>query len=179
MAKKNDDPKWKSYEEIAAFVLNQCAAEFGLARVEGKQDVVGESGAKWEVDARGWTDGDAAHFLIECKKHEGTAISQAITGSLAYQIQDTNADGGFLVSPRGLQSGAKKVAAANNIHEIKLDPKSNSSAYFGEWLGKLRGGVNEDVGIQFSERLLIQKIDKDGNETVVYDSNQDDKADNA
>ncbi|CAJ3548703.1 Uncharacterised protein [Burkholderia pseudomallei] len=176
MVKKKDDPTWKSYEEIAAFVLNQCAAEFGLSRVEGKQDVAGKSGTEWEVDARGWTEGDTAHFLVECKKHEKTAISQAITGSLAYQIQDTDAEGGFLVSPHGLQSGAKKVAAASNIHEIKLDPKSSSAAYFGEWLGKLRVGFTEEVGLQVSEHLFIKEIDKDGNETVVYDSDKDDKA---
>lgn len=175
MAKKKDDPTWKSYEQIASFVLNQCAKEFGLSRVDGKQDVAGKSGTEWEVDARGWTEGDTTHFLVECKKHEKTAISQAITGSLAYQIQDTGAEGGFLVSPHGLQSGAKKVAAANNIYEIKLDPKSSTAAYFGEWLGRLHVGVNEEVNVQFSEHLLIKEIDKDGDETVVYDSDNANK----
>jgi len=179
MAKKKDDPTWKTYEEIAAFVLHQCAKEFGLSRVEGKQVVAGKSGTDWEVDARGWTEGDTAHFLVECKKHEKTAISQAITGSLAYQILDTDAKGGFLVSPHGLQSGAKKVAAANNIHEITLDPKSSTAAYFGEWLGRLRVGFTEEANLQISEHLLIKAIDKDGNETEVYDSDKDDKAKDA
>lgn len=176
MAKKAD-PSWKSYEQIAAFVLNQCAKEFGLERVEGKQDVAGKSGTEWQVDARGWTEGNTAHFLVECKKHSDTAISQAITGSLVFQIQDTDAAGGFLVSPRGLQSGAKKVAAAHNIHEIKLDPRSTTAAYFGEWLGKLRIGLSETVTL--SERVLITKTDENGNETVVYDSGKDDKTNKA
>lgn len=170
MAKRAKNPAWKSYEEIATFVLNQCAAEFGVSRFEGKQDVAGKSGTDWEVDARGWTEGDKTHFLVECKKHEKTGISQAITASLAYQIQDTDAEGGFLVSPHGLQSGAKKVAAANNIHEIKLDPRSSTSAYFGEWLGKLRLGLTEEVNLQISEHLLIREIDEQGNQKVIYDS---------
>lgn len=175
MVENSAEPIWRSYEEIATFVLNQCAEEFGLSRVEGKQEVVGKSGTEWEVDARGWTEDDTAHFLVECKRYKNTGISQAITGSLAYQIRDTNAGGGFLVSPRGLQSGAKKVAAANNIHEIKLDPSSNSSAYFGEWLGKLRAGFTEVINVQFSDHLLIMAIDKEGNQTTVYDSDKDDK----
>lgn len=170
MPRNKDDPSWKSYEAIAAFVLNQCAEQFGLSKVEGKQDVAGKSGTEWEVDARGWTEGNTAHLLVECKKHEKTAISQAITGSLAYQIQDTDAAGGFLVSPHGLQSGALKVAAANNIHEIKLDPKSSTAAYFGEWLGKLRAGFTEVANAQISEHLLIQELDDAGNRTLVYDS---------
>ena len=70
----------------------------------------------------------------------------------------------------------QEVAAANNIHAIKLDPKSSTAAHFGEWLGKLRIGLTEEVGLQVSEHLLIKKIDKDGNETEVYDSDKDDKA---
>lgn len=176
MAEKEKSPDWKSYEEIAAYVLNQCAAQFGLSRVDGKQDVAGKSGTDWEVDARGWTEGDTAHFLVECKKHEKTAISQAITGSLAYQILDTDASGGFLVSPLGLQSGAKKVAASNNIHEIKLDPRSTTSTYFGEWLGKLHVGFTEELNLQASEHLLIKSIDKEGVEAVVYDSAKDERS---
>ncbi|WP_175701133.1 restriction endonuclease [Burkholderia ambifaria] len=174
MAKKKADPTWKSYEQIAEFVLNQCANEFGLSRFEGKQDVAGKSGTDWEVDARGWTEGDSAHFVVECKKHSNTAISQAITGSLFCTIRDTDAAGGFLVSPHGLQSGAKKLAASTNIHEIKLDPRSTTAAYFGEWLGKLRIGLSETIS--FSERILIKKIDENGNETVVHDSDENNTA---
>jgi hypothetical protein len=173
MSKKKKDPRWRTYEEIATLVLNQCAAEFGIERVEGKQDVVGKSGTTWEVDARAWTAGNASHLLVECKKHENTGISQAITSQLGWQILDTDAEGGFLVSPNGLQSGAKFVAAAANIREIKLDPRSTPSAWFGEWLGKLRAGFTDEVNVNVSEHLLIKKIDKDGNETVVHDSDKD------
>ena len=170
MADKKD-PAWRSYEQIAAFVLDQCAREFGLERFEGKQNVPGKSGANWEVDARGWSEGNSAFFIVECKNHAGAGISQALTGSLAYSITDTEAAGGFLVSPNGLQSGAAKVAAADGIHEIKLDSASTTSAYFGEWLGKLRVGLFDKVNVNVSEHLLIRKIDEDGNSSVAYDSN--------
>lgn len=167
---KKADKTWKSYEEVAAFVLDQCAAEFGLGRFDGKQIIPGASGTDWEVDARGWSNDGATFVVVECKKHTGTGISQALTGSLAYAIKDTGAAGGFLVSPCGLQSGAKKVAAAEGIQEIKLDPKSTTSAYFGEWLGTLRAGFVDTVNVSISEHLLIKVIDKNGNVTQVYDS---------
>lgn len=168
---KKADKTWKTYEEVAAYVLNQCAADFGLGRFDGKQVVSGGSGADWEVDARGWSKDGSTFVIVECKKHTGTGISQGITGSLAYVIKDTGASGGFLVSPAGLQSGAKKVAAAEGIHEIKLDPKSTTSAYFGEWLDKIRAGFTDTVNVSISEHLSIKAIDKEGAATQVYDSN--------
>lgn len=168
MTKKAETKTWKSYEEVAAFVLSACAAEFGLGRFDGKQVIAGASGTKWEVDARGWSEDGLTFVIVECKLHLGTGINQALMGSLAYTIKDTGAAGGFLVSPCGLQSGARMVAAAEGIHEIKLDPRSTTSAYFGEWLGKIRIGLTDNVSI--SEHLSITMIDKDGAVTQIYDS---------
>jgi len=45
---------WRSYEEVARYLLDQFAAEFGLERVEGKQMVGGKrSGMVWEPAVRG------------------------------------------------------------------------------------------------------------------------------
>ena len=170
---KKKNPGWRTYEEIATHVLNQCSEEFGLARFEGKQMVAGKSGTEWQVDARGWSKDGLTHVIVECKKHSDTGISQAITASLAYVMTDTCAAGGFLVSPNGLQAGGKKVAAAEGIHEIKLDPVSTTSAYFGEWLGSLRAGFTDQVDVSLGEHVLIQLIDRDGNVTQVYDSEKD------
>jgi len=167
---KKADKTWKTYEEVAAFVLNQCAADFGLGRFDGKQVISSVSGADWEVDARGWSEDESTFVIVECKKHTGTGISQAITGSLAYVIKDTGAAGGFLVSPQGLQSGARKVAAAEGIHEIKLDAKSTTSAYVGEWLGKMRAGFTDKTVGSITEHLSIKAMDKDGTVTQLYDS---------
>jgi hypothetical protein len=34
--------RWESYEEVATHLLSQFAQEFGLDRVEGKLEVVGQ-----------------------------------------------------------------------------------------------------------------------------------------
>jgi hypothetical protein len=171
--KKGQKMTWKTYEEVAAFVLNQCAEQFGLERFEGKQSVPGQTGTEWELDARGWFADGKTFVVVECKNHKDTAISQALTGSLAYTISDTGAAGGFLVSPNGLQAGAKKVAAASRITEVKLNPKSTTAAYFGEWLGSLRAGFNDRVGVNISEHLSIKETKPDGSVTEVYDSGKD------
>jgi hypothetical protein len=50
----SDNPKpWRTYEEVAQYLLNEFAAHFGLGHVEGKQVVPGQSGADWEIDAKG------------------------------------------------------------------------------------------------------------------------------
>jgi len=45
---------WKSYEEVARYLLDQNAHELGLKRVEGKQEIPGRgSGTCYEIDAKG------------------------------------------------------------------------------------------------------------------------------
>jgi hypothetical protein len=51
--------RWESYEEVATYPLSQFAQEFGLDRVEGKQEVGGRrSDTTWEIDAKGVRQGN-------------------------------------------------------------------------------------------------------------------------
>jgi hypothetical protein len=45
--------KWRTYEEVAQYLLEQLGNYFGLGRVEGKQLVPGASGTSWEIEAKG------------------------------------------------------------------------------------------------------------------------------
>ena len=113
--------RWKTYEEVAAYLLNQFAEHFGVGKFEGKQIVAGDSGTEWEIDAKGCSDDGIKFLVVECKRHTKSGISQAITAALAWSIQDTGASGGILVSPFGLQEGAEKVATKAGIVEVILD----------------------------------------------------------
>lgn len=42
--------RWRSYEQVARYLLDQIAEHFGLGRVEGKQIVPGASGTRWEIE---------------------------------------------------------------------------------------------------------------------------------
>jgi len=140
------DRKWKTYEELAAYLLNQFAAEFGLSRVEGKQAVQGQrSGTQWEIDAKGVREGNQGFIIVECRRYTTSKLNQEKVGSLAYRITDTEAEGGILVSPLGLQEGARKIAEAENILEVHLAPNSTPQDFTLQFLNKIMIGITDSI----------------------------------
>lgn len=157
------DKQWKTYEEVATYLLNKFASHFGVGRVEGKQLVPGISGTEWEIDAKGCSD-DGAHFIIvECKRYTKSGVSQAIAAGLAWSIQDSGASGGILVTPIGLQEGAKKVAAKAGIHEVLLKQDATTTDYVLEFLNQVCLGFSDTVNVSIAEKLTITVKDNDGN----------------
>jgi len=97
---------WKTYEEVATYLLQQNAKEFGLETIEPKQKIQGnKSGTIWEIDAKGVKSGNEGFVIIECRLYIASKQSQEKLGGLAYRIMDTGATGGIIVSPLGLQEG--------------------------------------------------------------------------
>ncbi|MCJ7615432.1 MAG: hypothetical protein MUO43_02730, partial [Desulfobacterales bacterium] len=131
---------WKTYEEVAKYLIDRFKSDFDLVAVEGKQELVGRSsGVVWNVDAKGIHEGGEDIVIIEARRYTTSRQNQEKLGALAYRIIDTGAKGGIIVSPLGLQKGAKKVAEANNIISVKLDKNSTP----------------ESFSIQFLKRLII------------------------
>jgi hypothetical protein len=61
-------PVWLSYEELATYLLNRMAKEFGLQSVQGKQKIHGKrSGTSWVIDAKGIIEGGEGFFIVECR----------------------------------------------------------------------------------------------------------------
>jgi len=160
---------WESYEQVATYLLDQIATEFGLERFEGKQEVVGQkSGTRWEIDAKGIGENNKVFFIVECRRHTKSRQNQAQIGSLAYLIEDIGAAGGILVSPLGLQEGAAKIAQSENIHSVILDENSTCAEYVLEFLEKLRVGVHlqlgVSLGVSFDAEVVRsgETLEKDG-----------------
>lgn len=160
----NDESKsWETYEEVAAYLLNQIATEFGLDRFEGKQKVLGKrSGTEWEIDAKGVDEGNEVFFLIECRRYTTSRQNQEKLGSLAYRIIDTGAKGGIIVSPLGLQEGAAKLAQAENIYNVLLDKNSTRTEYVLKFLEKMRVGKHFEGKITPKSSLSLRVIRADG-----------------
>jgi hypothetical protein len=132
---------WQTYEEVAAWLLNQFAREFGLDRVEGKQDVAGQSsGTSWQIDAKGVRESDGGFMIVECRRYTTSRICQEQVAGLAFRILDSGAIGGILVSPLGFQEGAAKVAASQRIFAVTLDPTSTPASFSIGFLNKFRAG---------------------------------------
>ena len=133
--------RWRSYEELAAWLLDQFAHEFGLDRVEGKQNVTGRrSGTSWEIDAKGVRERDGGFMIVECRRYTKSRICQEQVAGLAYRILDSGAIGGIVVSPLGFQEGAAKVAASEGIFAVTLDPSSTPASFLIGFLDKFRVG---------------------------------------
>jgi hypothetical protein len=152
---------WRSYEEVAAYLLNQFASEFGLERADGKQHVVGQrSGTTWEIDAKGVRQGDSGFVIVECRRYMSSKQNQEKIGGLAYRIIDTGAAGGIIVSPLGLQEGAERIAAAENIVSVQLNEDSTQHEYVLRFLNKIMIGIHDTLS--FKESLEIEVRDADG-----------------
>lgn len=147
---------WKTYEDVAQYLLNQFAQHFKLGRVEGKQVVAGESGTEWEIDAKGVrTDGEG-FLLVECRRYTKSRLNQEGMAALAFRIRDTGAQGGIVVSPLEPQSGAKKVAAFSNVIHVTLDPKSTTRDYMMQFLNQIFVGLSDNISI--TDRVQVQII---------------------
>jgi hypothetical protein len=147
---------WQSYEEVALYLLNQFAEHFQLGKVEGKQIIPGESGAEWEIDAKGIKCDGEGFIIVECRRHTRSRLNQESMAGLAFRIQDTGAQGGIVVSPLDLQSGAKKVAAYSHVQHVTLDPRSTTSDYMMSFLNQIFLGISETATA--TDKLHVQII---------------------
>jgi len=155
--------KWRSYEEVAAYLLNLFASEFALARVEGNQAVVGNrSGTNWKIDAKGCREGDSGFVIVECRRYTTSKQNQEKVAGLAYRIIDTGAEGGIIVSQLGLQEGAERIAASENIVSVRLDKDSTPHEFVLQFLNKVMIGLQDTI--TFTHSLKIEMRHRSGNE---------------
>lgn len=155
---------WKTYEDVATFLLDKFAHEFGLKNVGGKHSIDGlHSGTKWAIDAKGIREGDSGFVIIECRRYTKSKVNQEQLAGLAYRIRESGAAGGILVSPLGLQKGATKVAAAENIVEVHLNENSNANEFVLSFLHRLMVGAADDISLNLRESVQVEIRDLDGN----------------
>lgn len=157
--------EWKSYEEVARYLLNQFASEFGLSHVEGKQLVAGKSGTNWAIDAKGVREGDGAIVVIESRRNTTARQSQEKIAALAWRIGDIGAAGGIIVSPLKLQKGAEKVARAGSVLHVELHQDSTSTEFCMKFLNKLFVGLHEHL-------TLTEKIEAEVHRTCAACGNR-------
>lgn len=137
------------------------AKEFGLEKVETNKKVLGlRSGTQWKIEGKGIVERDDKFVIIECRRYTKSKLDQESVGGLAYRISDTGASGGILVTSLGLQEGAAKVAAAENIVSVVLDENSSSTDYVMKFLDRIRVGLSGQLTL--TGTLGRKHIRKDG-----------------
>lgn len=146
---------WRTYEEVAQYLLNEFATHFELGRVEGKQIIPGASGTNWNIEAKGIAANGDGFFIIECRRYTKSSLNQERVAGLAYRIIDTGAKGGIIVSPLKLQLGAKKVAAYSNIITVTLNPQSTTTEYIMSFLNKVFMGFADKASVSDSATVTL------------------------
>ncbi|MBD1933951.1 MULTISPECIES: restriction endonuclease [Cyanophyceae] len=122
----------QEYENSTRKILNddRIRPYLDLNRIEAEKCLFPgkKTGTGWEADAFGY-DLDGGLVLIECKHYKKDRLNQNQVGGFAYTIQDVGAKRGIIVTTFGLQSGAIKVAKAENITLIRLDYNSTDKNF--------------------------------------------------
>lgn len=153
---------WLRYEQVAQHLLNDFADKLGMSLVEKKQALAGmKSGAGWELDAKGVLSGGDGFMIVECKRYPSSKVEQSEVAALAYQIRDTGAAGGIIVTPLGLQEGARKIAKSDNIIEATLDADSTASEYVMRFLHNVFVGKADQAIVQVNERATVRVFEGD------------------
>ena len=125
-----------------------------MGQIEGKQKVRGNiSGTEWEVDVIVYDATDEKLILVECKQRQYSTLPQESLAGFAYRVKDTGAYRGIVVTTIGLQDGAKKVAVAEKITEIKLNYTSTSENYIAQITNKIFIKRTEKINIRDSVEL--------------------------
>jgi len=158
--RRSIEKPWESYQEAAPAILQTIADKFGVTSFEGKQSIQGED-TEWEIDAKGVREGSDVFLIVECRRYTTSRLKQEQLGGLAFRIQDTGASGAIVVSPLGLQEGAKRIAEAEGIYSVRLTADSTIQDYFMEFMGNLFLRRTEHVQIRFGARWSLR--DEDGN----------------
>ena len=148
------DKTWRTYEEVAQYLLNQFAEHLGLEKVEEKQKIRGQfSGRQIEIDGRGVKEGNTGFVILECKRYKDRVEAEKLE-ALAFRITDAGAIGGIVVSPMGLQEGAAKIAASQNVVSVQLNRDANDHEYVLRFLKSVMIGVRDFINFQDSATVV-------------------------
>lgn len=149
---------WESYEQVAQFLLDRMREHFGLSYVDGKQKIKGKrTGTTYEIDGKGIVKDSKGFVILECRRYTTSRLKQEHMGALAYRIHDTGAKGGIIVSPLGLQKGARIIAKAENVVSVRLDENSTTKNYVLGFLNMIFTGVPETIEISEKVVKIVKK----------------------
>ncbi len=103
-------PAWKEYQETAAAQFRAL----GLT-AETDQRLVGARGQHdIDVAVRGNRAGMEFLWVVECKRWK-TNVPKSAVATLSTIVQDLGADRGIILSEKGFQSGAIRLAQGSNV----------------------------------------------------------------
>jgi hypothetical protein len=123
---------WERYED-AREVVQLLANDIGLAAVVSeKREFEGEV-EDWEIDVAGY-DVSGKLVVFECRKRS-RKVEKGHVAHFAYVVKDLGAMG-FVVSQKGLSSGAQNIADHHAIQHITLEWNQETGQKVIEFMGR-------------------------------------------
>jgi hypothetical protein len=141
---------WRSYEELARYVLRHFADILGMSEVEAKQHLTGASGTEWEIDAKGVLTDGRGFLVIECKERTTARLKQNDIASLAFTVDDLGAQGAVIVTSIGLQEGAEKIAKRCDFKTVFLGKDGTFEEFIASCGNRVLRKVTEKASASFS-----------------------------
>ena len=126
-------PSWERYEDAAREVVRLLAHEIELASVVSEKKEFERHVEDWEIDVAGY-HASGKLVVFECRKRS-RKVEKGHMAHFAYVVEDLGAKG-FVVSQKGLSSGAKNIAKHHAIQHITLQWDQDTSQKLVEFMGR-------------------------------------------
>lgn len=124
-----EDPNPKDWRELQAGVC-RLLTEIGLTAETEKTLTTPRGEVEVDVYAIDQASVDKIKYIVECKNWSA-AIPQAVVHAFTTVMSETGANIGFIVSQKGLQSGAERYTNSTNI--IGMTYHELQQRYFDIW----------------------------------------------
>jgi hypothetical protein len=142
-------------------LLDKFAQHLGFDQVEGKQKIIGLiSNREIEVDGKAVRTGQEGIFVVEFKDHNRKVVPSDLE-ALAFRIQDVGASGGIIVTPIGLQDGAKCIAEATNIMTATLSTDPTPTEFALRFVKHVMVGLEDRLdGLRDEATCVVHRVNK-------------------
>jgi hypothetical protein len=156
-----DNPTPLTWQDLQNNV-NQILLEIGLQSEIGKLVETPRGSVEIDVYAVDVNSVDKIKYIVECKNWANT-IPQSVVHSFTTVMHETGGNIGFIISQKGLQSGAKSYTKNTNI--IGLTYLDFQKRYFNTWFQNYfcqkLGEFSDDL-IQYTEPINSRRSRKLG-----------------
>ena len=112
-------------------------------------------GTTYEIDVIGYRKGNGRLVIFECRDYAKKLNQEAVRG-FAYRIQVTGAESGYIVTPVGLQSGAKLVADYERINVIRIPRGASPDNYVIQLMHGFLAKVTEKM--PFQDEIKVEVV---------------------
>jgi len=165
LSEEKEQQAWEIFERTVRSVVTRHRDFFGLEHVEpGVTKVRGKSGYEWNIDVAGTKSGSHRTVIFEVRRRKKN-VEPAEMAALAYQIQDTGSEKGYVVTKldRGPSKGAGLIAESEQIAHIEVAADSTPEIYLMKCLKDWFVGIADTMGQYATDSVRVLVADKDGN----------------